>query len=425
MHDRSWEIRGMEILSVEDAVARLPRRGRLLLAPGCGQPLTLCDALAAAHDQFEDLEIYTGLMLAPTPLLEHTPQPFRLTTIHVTAQTEKLVARGRPTICRCVIRSCRWHSRRRDRCRSTRCSSRSRRPTATATARSVPPSVRASTWWTARHSSSRRSTTAPRGRRGHAVHVSKIDVAADVDRALIDQPAPKIGATERTIGGLVAELVPNGACFQIGIGAIPQAILEALGGHRDLGIHSGMICDGMIPLIERGVANGACKSIDRGLAVGGEAMGTETLYRFLDSNPAVHLVSARYSHGLDTTARISGFTAINSAIEVDLSGQVNAEWVAGRQMSGIGGQFDYVEAAMYSSGGRSIVALPATAARGTASRIVRTLAAGTPVTTPRCCVDFVVTEFGVADLRGKGVHARAAALAAIAHPEFRYELIAH
>jgi len=121
--------------------------------------------------------------------------------------------------------------------------------------------------------------------------------------------------------------------------------------------------------------------------------------------------------------RLDNFIAINSAVEVDLFGQVNAEWVAGRQISGIGGQFDYVEAAMHSKGGRSIVALPATAAGGKASRIVRTLSPGAAVTTPRFCVDYIVTEYGVADLRGKGIHARAKALTAIAHPQFREELL--
>ena len=394
-----------------------------MLAPGCGLPLTLSDALAAAHAEFEEIEICTGLVLAHTPLLEHVPRPFRLLTTHVTAHTERLVleqkadylplrysqmpvafAPNGPLPADAVLIQVSPPDRH------GYCSlgaSVSACLDLVATARLVVAEI---------------NVRAPRTS-GHAVPIDQIDVACEVDRPLIAQSPPHTGELERTIARYVAELIPDGACFQIGIGAIPQAILEALGDHRDLGIHSGMICDGMVPLIRAGVANGARKRIDRGLAVGGEAMGTELLYDFLDGNAAVRLVSARYSHGLETVARLDNFVAINSAIEVDLTGQVNAEWVAGRQMSGIGGQFDYVEAAMYSRGGRSIVALPSTAARGSASRIVRTLAAGAPVTTPRYCAEFVVTEYGIADLRGKGIHARARALAAIAHPQFREELL--
>ncbi|HEY7295962.1 MAG TPA: acetyl-CoA hydrolase/transferase C-terminal domain-containing protein, partial [Dehalococcoidia bacterium] len=241
---------------------------------------------------------------------------------------------------------------------------------------------------------------------------------------LLPYKPPQVGALERTIADNVAGLVPNGATFQIGIGAIPQAILEALCDHRDLGIHSGMICDGMIPLIESGAVSGAHKTIDRLRVVGGEVMGTDTLYDYVDDNPRFAIVSAVHSHGLATLRRLENFVAINSAVEVDLSGQVNAEWVAGRQISGIGGQFDYIEGAMHAKGGRSIIALPSTAARGSASRIVGTLAAGAPVTSSRAMLDYVVTEYGVADLRGKGIHARAGALAAVAHPQFRDELLA-
>jgi 4-hydroxybutyrate CoA-transferase len=412
----------MQTVSLDQAVRSLPRRGRVLVAPGCGMPLTLCDALAEARDAFDELEVYTGLLLAPTPLLEHVPAPFRLVTTHVTGLTERLVAERKadhlplrysqlpvvfapdgPLPMDAILIQVSTPDRH------GYCSLGASVSTCL--------DLVASTSLVLAEVNARTPRTA-----GHAVHVSQIDLACEVDRPLIEQVPPKTGELERTIARYVGELVRDGDCFQIGIGAIPQAILEALGDHQDLGIHSGMICDGMIPLIESGAANGSRKTIDRGLAVGGEAMGTSTLYRFLDGNPGVALVSSRYSHGLDTVSRLANFVAINSAIEVDLGGQVNAEWVAGRQMSGIGGQFDYVEAAMYSPGGRSIVALPSTAARGSASRIVRTLGSGAPVATPRYCTEFVVTEYGVADLRGKGLHARAAALTAIAHPQFREEL---
>jgi 4-hydroxybutyrate CoA-transferase len=184
-----------------------------------------------------------------------------------------------------------------------------------------------------------------------------------------------------------------------------------------------MLCDGMLPLIERGVITGARKTLDPYKHVAGEALGTSALFTFIHDNPSVRMVPAALSHGLEYLQHQDRLVAINSALEIDLTGQVNAEWLNGRQVSGLGGQFDFVEAAMYSRGGFSIVALPATAAGGTVSRLVPRLAAGTAVTTPRHCVDFVVTEFGVADLRAKTLRQRAEALAAIAHPNFRQALL--
>lgn len=414
----------VQILDPEAAVRRLPPRGRVLIAPGCGFPTALADALGDARDAFDDLEICTGLLMQPVRFLDAVPAPFRLLTTHVTAPTERLVQDGRADYL--PLRY-------------------SQMPVAFAPdgilpadallIQVSPPDARGYCTLGASVSAcldlvprvglvvAEINARAPRTH-GNTVHVSQIDAACEVDRPLIPYNPVPIGDVERAIAGYVAQLVPDGACFQIGIGAIPQAILEALSGHRDLGLHSGLICDGMIPLIEQGAITGARKNVDRRRMVGGEAMGTDALYAYVDGNPAFDFVSAVHSHGLAFVAQIENFVAINSAIEVDLSGQVNAEWVAGRQMSGIGGQFDYVEAAMYSKGGRSIVALPSTAARGSASRIVRTLSAGTAVTTPRCCVDVVVTEYGIADLRGKGIHARARALAEIAHPQFREVLIA-
>jgi len=414
----------VQIESPDAAVRRLPRRGRVLIAPGCGLPTVLCDALGEAAAHFDELELYAGLIMRRVRFLDHVPRPFRLITTHVTSETEQLVRDGRadylplrysqmPVIFAqdgqlpvdaLVIQV----------------STPDRRGYCTLGA-----SVSACLSLVAQTPLviAEINRSAPRTR-GNSIHISEIDYAVEVDRPLIPYEPPQVGALERTIARYVAGLVPNGASFQIGIGSIPQAILEALRYHKDLGIHSGMICDGMIPLIENGVVTGARKTIDRLRVVGGEVMGTDKLYDYVDDNPRFAIVSATHSHGLASVRQIDNFVAINSAVEVDLSGQVNAEWVAGRQISGVGGQFDYMEAAMYSKGGRSIIALPSTAARGSASRIVETLAAGAAVTSPRMMVDYVVTEYGVADMRGRSISQRAAALIAIAHPRFRDELSA-
>ena len=409
----------MEIVSAEEAVRRLPARGRVFVAPGCGTPFSLLDALGDAREAFSDLEVCTGLLFRPARFLDGVPRPFRLTVTHPTAVTEPLVSDGRAD-----------HLPLRYSQTPVVFGRDGILPADALLIQVSPPdrdgvctlgaSVSASLDLVAETALviAEINWRAPRTA-GAEIHVSRIAAACEVDAPLAPYEPPVVGEVERQIGRRVAELVPDGACFQIGIGAIPQAILEALSDHRDLGIHSGLVCDGMIPLIERGVVTGARKEVDRGLAVAGEAMGTEPFFRFVDGNPGFRFVSARYSHGLDAMRPLSNFTAINSALEVDLTGQVNAEWVNGRQISGLGGQFDFVEAAMYAPGGRSITALPSTAARGKVSRIVPALAAGTPVTTPRYCVDTVATEYGVADLRGKGLRERARALAAIAHPSFR------
>jgi 4-hydroxybutyrate CoA-transferase len=262
----------------------------------------------------------------------------------------------------------------------------------------------------------------PRCPRTHGeamIHQDTIDIAVEADHPLVELPASRVGETERAIARHVAGLVPDGATIQIGIGGVPQAILEALTSHKDLGVHSGMLCDGMVPLVEAGVITGTRKSLDPCRLAAGELLGTRTLFEFADDNPLVRMLPASLSHGLDYVRRQHRFVSINSALEIDLTGQVNAEWLNGRQISGICGQFDFIEAAMHAPGSVSVLALPATAAGGRVSRIVAHLAAGTAISTPRYCIDYVVTEYGVADLRARPLRARAEALTAIAHPAFR------
>ena len=223
----------------------------------------------------------------------------------------------------------------------------------------------------------------------------------------------------RTIGAHVASLIHDGDCIQTGIGAIPAAILAALADKNDLGLHGGLLDDGGRALIDAGVMNGAAKSHMQGAHVTGMLVGSTGLFEWAASRADVFLVGADVTHESRTIALIDNFVSINSAVEVDLDGQVNAEVVAGRQISGVGGAVDFMRAARMSSGGRSIVAMTATAARGKVSRIVPRTAV---VTALRTDVDIVVTEYGIAKLHGATQDARADALIAIAHPDFRAEL---
>lgn len=249
----------------------------------------------------------------------------------------------------------------------------------------------------------------------------RIDHTINVSRPPITIASAPMGAVERQIGERVAALIPDGATLQIGIGGIPDAILGALSNHRELGLHSGNLGDRVVDLIEQGVITNSRKPIDAGISVANALLGTERMLRFVDGNPAVRLLHCSYTHALQTIARIPDFFCINSAVEVDLTGQVNAETVGGRYVGAVGGQPDFVRGALAAPRGRSVLALPATGRQGKASRIVAALDAGT-VTTPRSDADIVVTEWGVADLRGQTLQERARRMAAVAAPEFREAL---
>jgi acyl-CoA hydrolase len=261
----------------------------------------------------------------------------------------------------------------------------------------------------------------PRSRGNGCLHRSQIDAWVDVDAPLLEYPPPVITDVERAIGRNVAGLIPDRATVQVGVGAIPQAVLEALGDHRELGVHS-LIVDASVGLVERGVVTNTAKRIHRGRMDIAEAMGTRRLFDFLHDNALVNMESSQFVHDPALIAQIDRFVAVNSALEIDLTGQVTAESLGLRQVAGIGGQFDFVLGASRSRGGVSIIAMPATGRDGAVSRIVARLSAGAAVTTPRYLTDRVVTEFGIAELRGKGEQARAAALIAVAHPRFREEL---
>ena len=229
----------------------------------------------------------------------------------------------------------------------------------------------------------------------------------------------RFGDAEVVIARHVADLVPDGACLQFGVGAAPVAALSGLRGHRELSIHSGVIGDVCVDLIEAGAVTNARKPFDRGATVTNTVLGTRRLFDYVHDNAAVEVRPAAHTHDHRTIASIPDFRANNSAIEVDLTGQVNAEVAGGRYVGAVGGQVDFVRGALASEGGRSIIALPATALGGSASRIVPRLET---VTLPRSDADLVVTEHGVADLRGATLSERVARMIGIAAPAFREEL---
>jgi acyl-CoA hydrolase len=264
----------------------------------------------------------------------------------------------------------------------------------------------------------------PRSFGRNQVHATQVVGWTEVDRPLVEAPAPEPDDIDRAIAAHVAERIPDGSTIQAGIGSIPGALLAGLSGHRDLGVHTELLSDGLIDLVERGVVNGTRKRVAPGKVVATFALGTQALYDFLHENPVVELLPVDFVNDPRVIAREDCFVSINATTEVDLVGQCASETVAGRYWSSSGGQADFARGAMYSRHGVAFVVLRSTARTpaGDISRVRATLTPGSMVTTLKNTVDHVVTEYGVADMRGRAISQRAAALIAIAHPQFRDEL---
>jgi 4-hydroxybutyrate CoA-transferase len=262
----------------------------------------------------------------------------------------------------------------------------------------------------------------PRSLGDSFVHVDRLTWAVEANRAPIATVLPTPSEVEQQIGAQVAELVEDGATLQLGIGAIPNAVLARLGDRRDLGVHTEMFSDGVVELAERGVITGARKTLHAGKIVASFVLGSEQVYRFVDDNPAVEMHPADYTNDTAVIRRNANMVAINSAIEVDLSGQVVADSIGARFYSGVGGQMDFMRGAALSPGGKAIIALPSTTRDGRLSRIVPTVGSGAGVVTTRAHVQYVITEYGIAALHGKSVRERARTLIQIAHPAFRERL---
>ncbi|ATL46772.1 4-hydroxybutyrate CoA-transferase [Chitinophaga caeni] len=253
------------------------------------------------------------------------------------------------------------------------------------------------------------------------IHLSKLTATVEVDYPLYQQKILDPTDREMQIGQHVASLIDDGATLQMGIGGIPNAVLKSLTHHKDLGIHTEMFSDGIIDLVESGVITGKHKVIHPGIVVSSFAIGSERLYKFMNNNPVIRMLDVEYVNNPATIRKNPKVTAINSAIEVDLCGQVCADSIGTMQYSGVGGQVDFMRGAALSSHGKPIIAIPSITNKGI-SRIVSSLKPGASVVTSRAHVHYVITEYGIAHLHGKNLKQRARALIDIAHPEHREQL---
>ena len=261
----------------------------------------------------------------------------------------------------------------------------------------------------------------PRTHGDGLIHTKEIDAFVDSDDPIYEHHLPEPGEVEKAIGQHVAGLIEDGSCLQMGIGVIPNAVLQNLTNHKDLGIHTEMFSDGILPLVEKGVITNEKKRVHPGKIISGFAFGTRKLYDFMHDNPLVNMLDIAYVNDISTIRKNKRVVAINSAIEVDLTGQVCADSIGTRFYSGVGGQMDFIRGASLSEGGKPIIALPSVTAKGE-SKIVPILKPGAGVVTTRAHVHYIATEYGVANLYGKSIKDRIRALINIAHPDHREDI---
>ncbi|WP_425058713.1 acetyl-CoA hydrolase/transferase family protein [Sporomusa carbonis] len=419
----NWRLKYQDrIVSAQAAVRHVCSNDRIALGMAAGEPAHLVNALMERSTELQNVEIVHMLAIGSAPYVQKgMEKAFRYNGNFLSASTRAAVAEGRADFTPCFFHEV------------PRLFKDGYLPVDVAMIQVSPPDENGecsfgvsvdyieSAARTARLVIAQINTHMPRTG-GTTISLADIDWIVEYDQPLPEIKPPVIGPVERAIGEHVATLVPDGATLQLGIGAIPDAVLLFLKDKKDLGIHSEMFSDGVVELVNAGVITNRKKSLHPNKFIATFLIGTKKLYDFVDNNPAVEMYPVDYVNDPYIIGRNNSMISINSALQVDLMGQVNAEMVGSKQFSGIGGQVDFVRGAGRSAGGKSIIAIPSTAAKGQVSRIVSCFESGTVVSTLRNDVHYVVTEYGIANLRGKSLKERAKALIAIAHPDFRSKL---
>lgn len=409
-------------MSAEDAIKFIHSGDRVVLGHAVGVPLAITDVLAEHKDDYENVEIVQMVSMGNATFAEPEMEGhFRVNSLFVGTFTKAAVKEGRADFTPCSFSEVPGLFEEI-------------LPVDVAVIQVSPPdkqgyvSCGVSVDYTLPAAQKAKRVIAqvnkkmPRTLGDTALHVSQIDSFVEMDHPVLELGLPKIGGTERAIGENCARLIKDGDTLQLGIGAIPDAVLLFLKDKKDLGIHSEMISDGVVELIEEGVVTNVRKNFHPGKAVVTFLMGTKRLYDYADDNQAIAMYPVDYVNDPYVAGRNDNLVSINSCVQVDLMGQVASESVGLTQISAAGGQVDFIRAARISKGGRSIIAIGSTAGKGKISKIVPFLDEGAAVTTSRTDVDYVVTEYGIAHLRGETLNGRAKALIRIAHPDFRAEL---
>jgi 4-hydroxybutyrate CoA-transferase len=410
-------------VDVETALAAIPEGARVLTAPISGTPLQLLEAVDAYRDRWERLELIGGFLLQPIAPLKHAGQPFHFSTWQFSSAYRAAIDADALEIIPARYSQA-----------ATMFTPSGGAPVDVVLATVSPPGpdgrlslgVSVGGIIDAVHSAplviGQINRQAPYTYGAGELPQSAFDYLVDLEGPLPELHRAEPTDVELRVAANVVELVPDGATLQFGLGSVPEAIMGGLREHRDLGIHSGMVSDGIIELTESGALTNSRKTLDAGFSVTAEVVGTRRLYDWVDHNPTVRMAPGRYSHGVPVLAQAHRLVAINSAVQITLDGTVNSESVRGRLISGPGGQPDFAEAVFDARDGIGIIAIPSTAARGTVSRIVAALDDGGVATLARSLADRFVTEYGAADLRGLTMNQRADAMRRIAHPDFQQTL---
>jgi len=409
---------------LKEALSLIKTGDRIFIHSACGEPQYLVRGLVEKADHLSDNEILHVYTLGVAPYAEPIySERFRLNTFFVGINTREAVAEGRADYTPIFLSEL------------PKLIARGAVPIDVALIQVTPPdehgfcSLGVSVEITKTAAEKAKLVIAqvnrhmPRVLGDSFIHISKIDAVVEHDEPILEFPRPEQDIISERIARYVADLVEDESTLQIGIGSIPDAVLDALRDKKDLGIHTELLTEGVVDLVEEGVITCAKKTINRGKIIASFAMGTKRLYDFMDNNPMVEFYESDYVNNPLVISQHRKMVAINQALEVDLTGQVCADSLGYRFYSGLGGQADFVRGAMLSERGKSITVIPSTAREENVSRIRALLSEGAGVVLTRGDVDYVVTEYGVACLRGKTIRERALSLISIAHPKFRNELL--
>ena len=420
----NWEsmYRG-KVMAVDEAMSVVKSGDRIYLAGGAGVPTLLIEGLTAQGDELQDVEITHILTFAEAPYVQPQYQgAFRVNALFIGGNIRQAVQEGQADFTPVFLSEIPGLFRN------------GQLPIDIALISVSPPdehgfcSFGVEVGTTKPAAESARAIIAevnhqmPRTLGDSFIHVSQLDRIVEADHPLPEAPQGGSSREHLQVGAHIAEMIPDGATLQMGIGSIPDAVLQNLGNHKDLGVHTELFSDGVIDMVEAGVITCSKKSFHPGKIVAGFLPGSKRLYDFVHNNPLIELHPTDYVNDPFNIAQNEKMVAINSALQVDLTGQVNADSMGSRIFSGVGGQVDFIRGAARSKGGLPIIAFLSTAKKESISRIVPLLNEGSGVVTTRYDVHYVVTEYGVASLYGKTVRQRASELIAIAHPKFRDEL---
>ena len=416
----SWQMEYKKRLKTAAALGCVKSGMRVYIQPGCAEPETLVEALMRRGPELHDVEIVHMMTMGCAPYVApEMAGHFRHNAMFIGANVRDAINDGRADYTPIYLSEVEGLFES------------GQMPIDVALIEVSPPDshgfcsfgVGIDTTLTAakvaRHVVAQVNEYMPRTYGDSFIHVDDIDTFVESSRPLCALKKPVVTDLQVSIARNVASLIDDGAVLQTGIGGIPDAVLTLLMDRRDLGVHSEMISDGVIPLIEAGVITGARKNFKPRKIILGFALGTEQLFKFVDNNPVFEFHPTAYSNDPGLIARNDNMVAINSAIQVDLTGQVCSDSIGNHFYSGIGGQVDFLRGASRSKGGKPIIAISSTAKDGTISRIVPVLAPGAGVVTTRGLVRYIVTEYGIAYLHGRSIRERARALIEIAHPDFR------